>query len=131
MNPASHRRLLSIAFALATTLAGLIWRMAPLHLSYFFWKYGGSALWAVDVYWLCAALLPRQYPRVLALLAALAALAVEFSRLIESPALEAFRLTLPGRLILGRIFSPRDVAAYWAAILATALIDHFAKPGRR
>ena len=105
--------------------------MAPLPLPYFFWKYGGSALWAIDVYWLCAALLPRASPRVLALLAALAALAVELSRLIESPSLEAFRLTLPGRLILGRVFSPRDVAAYWAAILATALIDHFAKPGRR
>jgi hypothetical protein len=108
---------------LATTLAGLVWRMAPLHLPYFLWKYGGSALWAADVYWLLAALLPRLRPAALALLASLVALAVEFSRLIDSPQLQAFRLTLAGRLLLGSIFSPRNILAYWSAIVATALID--------
>jgi hypothetical protein len=61
---------------------------------------------AADVYWLLAALLPRQLPRVLALLACLVALAVELSRLIESPSLEAFRLTLAGKFLLGRILLP-------------------------
>jgi len=130
MTSNAHRRSISIALVLATTLAGLVWRMAPLHLPYFFWKYGGSALWAADVYWLLAALLPRVRPAALALLASLVALAVEFSRLIDSPALEAFRLTLAGKLLLGSVFSPRNIVAYWVAIVATALIDWAARPGR-
>jgi hypothetical protein len=97
---------------------------------YFLWKYGGSALWAADVYWLLAALLPRLRPAAVALLASLVALAVEFSRLIDSPPLQAFRLTLAGRLLLGSIFSPRNIVAYWLAIATTAFIDHVAKPGR-
>ena len=113
----------------ASLLAGLVWRMAPLHLPFFLWKYGGSALWAIAVYWLIAALLPGTPPRALALLAAAVALAVELSRLIESPPLETFRLTLAGRLILGRIFSPRNIVAYWTAIFATTLLDRLAKPG--
>jgi hypothetical protein len=124
----AHRRTVATAILLATTLTGLIWRMAPLHLPYFVWKYGGSALWAVDVYWIFAALLPSSRPRVLASLACLTALAVELSRLIQSPALDAFRLTLAGRLILGRIYSPRNVAAYWIAILVTALLDRTRDP---
>ena len=126
----ARRRTVSVTLVLATTLAGLVWRMAPLHLPYFLWKYGGSALWAADVYWLLAALLPRLRPAALALLASLVSLAVEFSRLIDSPPLQSFRLTLAGKLLLGSIFSPRNIVAYWLAIAATALIDHIAKPGR-
>lgn len=114
----------------ATILAGLILRFAPLHLPYFLWKYGGSALWAVTVYWLLASLLPRARPRTLAILAAILSLVVEFSRLIPSPTLEAFRLTLAGKLLLGRIFSPRNIVAYWLAILAITLIDGLSYSGR-
>ena len=110
----------------ATILAGLILRFAPLHLPYFLWKYGGSALWAITVYWLLASLLPRVRPLMLAILATLISLAVEFSRLIPSPALDAFRLTLAGKLLLGRIFSPRNIVAYWLAILAIAIVDTLA-----
>ena len=131
MTPISHRRATCGAFAIATVLTGLIWRMAPLHLPFFFWKYGGSALWAIAVYWMIAFLLPKSRVATLAALASLFALAVEFSRLIPSPALEAFRETLAGRLILGSIFSPRNIVAYWVAILAAALFDGLKAPGRK
>jgi hypothetical protein len=130
MSPSSTRRATALTLLAATTLTGLIWRMAPLHLPYFLWKYGGSALWAADAYWLLVALLPRQLPRVLAFLACLVALAVELSRLIDSPSLQAFRVTLAGRLLLGSIFSPRNIVAYWLAIAAVALIDYVTKSGR-
>jgi hypothetical protein len=121
---------MSAILALATIFAGLIWRMAPLHLPYFFWKYGGSALWAIAVYWLIAFLLPSARPVLLFAVACLFALAVELSRLIPSPALETFRLTLAGRLILGSIFSPRNILAYWLGIFLVAVLDSFKLRGR-
>jgi hypothetical protein len=108
---------------LTATIAGLIWRLAPLHLPFFFFKYGGSMLWAVALYWLIAAIFPRLAPRELALLAALAACAVEFSRLVHTPAFDAFRETLAGKLLLGRFFSLKNIAAYWLAIAFTAWLD--------
>jgi hypothetical protein len=131
MSPISHRRATCATLALATILTGLIWRMAPLHLPFFLWKYGGSALWAIAVYWMIAFLLPNARPFTLATLACLFALAVEFSRLIPSPALEAFRETLAGRLILGSIFSPRNILAYWLAIFLAAVADSVTAAGRR
>jgi Protein of unknown function (DUF2809) len=131
MSPISHRHTTCATLALATILTGLIWRMAPLHLPFFLWKYGGSTLWAIAVYWMIAFLLPSARPITLTTLACLFALAVEFSRLIPSPTLEAFRETLAGRLILGSIFSPRNIVAYWLAILLAALADSFSAPGRR
>jgi len=119
-----HRRLTALALMLATTLAGLLWRLAPLHLPWFLYKYGGSMLWAAALYWLLAAILPGRKPHALALLAALAAAAVEFSRLLHTPAFDAFRLTLAGKLLLGRFFSLKNIAAYWLAIALTATLDH-------
>jgi hypothetical protein len=109
--------------ALALIPIGVAWRMAPLGLPPFLYKYGGSVLWAAMVYWLIAALLPRVATAKVALVAALVAAVVEFSRLIHTPALDAFRITLAGKLILGRFFSLRDIVAYWLAIILAAVID--------
>ena len=51
------------------------------------------------------------------------ATAVEFFKLHHSPAMDAFRLTVPGILLLGRIFSAWDILAYWLAIAIGACID--------
>ncbi len=123
MNPLRRRSLLSLALLAACTIAGLLWRMAPLGLPWFLYKYGGSMLWAAAVYWLIASILPHAAPKRVALLAALVALAVELSRLFHTPAFDAFRLTLAGRLLLGRFFSLRNIAAYWLAIALTGLLD--------
>jgi hypothetical protein len=119
------RRLLCAAIALALIPIGIAWRMAPLHLPLFLYKYGGSVLWAAMVYWLVAALLPRLDPVRVAGLAAVIAALVECSRLVHTPALDAFRLTLAGRLILGRFFSGKDIVAYWLAIFACAAVDRW------
>jgi len=121
----ARRRTLCAAIALSLIPIGIAWRMAPLHLPPFLYKYGGSALWAAMVYWLVAALFLRLNPVRIASLAAIIAALVEFSRLYHPPALDAFRMTLTGKLILGRFFSLKDVLAYWLAILACAAIDRW------
>ena len=115
---ATHAVLLLIAVS-----AGLAWRMVPLGLSPFWFKYGGSALWAMALYWLIAVCLPGLSAAGLACLAAAVAAVVEFSRLWRVPAVDAFRLTLAGRLLLGRYFSLKNIAAYWLAIAMAALLD--------
>ena len=81
-------------------------------------------LWASAVYWLLATAAPRAGNTTLALAASLISIAVELSRLVHFPALDHFRPTLAGRLLLGAIFSPRNILAYLLAILLTALADY-------
>lgn len=102
---------------------GLAVRFAPLHLPWFWSKYLGSALWAVAVYWLIAALLPKQKPATLALIASIVALIVEFSRLVPEPHIDAFRLTLAGKLLLGRYFAVANIVAYLIGISIATLAD--------
>ena len=118
------RRTIAVLLLFGTSIAGVAWRHLPLGLPWFAFKYGGSALWAVALYWLCAAVWPRWDSRRLVPLTAAIALIVELSRLVHIfPALDAFRLTLPGRLLLGRFFSVKNILAYWLAITLTAFVD--------
>ena len=117
------RRAVYVLLALVTLVAGLMVRFAPLGLPWFVVKYGGSTMWAVMVYWLVALALPKLSPLKIAILAALIAASVECFRLYHAPALDSFRLTLAGRLLLGRVFSRRDIAAYWLAIAFTTIVD--------
>jgi hypothetical protein len=75
------------------------------------------------VYWIVSTLLPSWRLPAVALLTGALATGVEFVKLYHSPGLDAFRLTLPGVLLLGRVFSGWDIAAYWLAIVAGALVD--------
>ncbi|MGJ5090656.1 DUF2809 domain-containing protein [Bradyrhizobium oligotrophicum] len=89
-------------------------------------KYGGSVLWATMVYMLLVALLPRMSPWQIAGLALAIAAIVEAFRLIHTPWLDSFRLTLAGALLLGRIFSLWNIAAYVVCILIGVWIDRIA-----
>jgi hypothetical protein len=86
-------------------------------------KYGGSTLWATMVFLLVAIAGPRRPRWTTALLSAAIAVSVELFRLLHAPWLDAFRLTLPGALLLGRIFSPWDMLAYGAGILLGVGLD--------
>ncbi|MCJ2090408.1 DUF2809 domain-containing protein [Methylobacterium sp. E-005] len=109
-----------LALSIALIGIGLVWRLVPLGLPRFALKYGGSLLWASMVYSLSAALLPRWSIAATATVAGLVALSIELLRLYHQPWLDAFRLTLPGALLLGRIFSPWNLVAYAAGIRAAA-----------
>ncbi len=114
---------ISLTLILATVVAGLVLRLAPLGLPWLVCKYAGSMLWALMIYWIVSTALPWLRLTPAALLAGAIATAVEFFKLYRSPGMDAFRLTLPGMLLLGRYFSVKDIVAYWAAIAAGALID--------
>jgi hypothetical protein len=86
-------------------------------------KYGGSILWAAMVFFLVALVLPSLSRIQIATISAVIAVAVELFRLIHTPWLDAFRLTLAGALLLGRIFSPWDITAYGVGILLGLLLD--------
>lgn len=85
-------------------------------------KYGGSLLWGSMVYLLIAAILAHRPVRVVVTTSIAVAVAVEFIRLIHFPALDAFRATTAGALLLGRVFSLWNIACYITGICAAALI---------
>lgn len=85
-------------------------------------KYGGSILWGSMVYLLIAAMLAHRRVRVAVLVAVAVAVIVELIRLIHFPALDAFRATTAGALLLGRVFSLWNIACYIAGIAAAAFI---------
>jgi hypothetical protein len=116
-------RIRLLVLALITIAAGLALRKLPLGLPFPVVKWGGSVLWAAMVYFLLTAVLPRRSPSVVATIAAVLAALVELSRLYHSPALDAFRLTPAGILLLGRVFDPWHFAVYWTTIALTAFAD--------
>jgi hypothetical protein len=59
----------------------------------------------------------------MAAIALTVAVCVELSRLVHAPWLDAFRLTIAGALLLGRIFSPWDIVAYAVGIALGAGLD--------
>ena len=120
---------LSLVLMLVTIAAGLAIRVVELGLPPFIVKYGGSMLWAVMIYWAVSTLLPAwRIPALLALTGAIAT-GVEFFKLYQSSSVNAFRHTLPGIILLGRIFSVWDIVAYWIAIGAAALVDRCLRSG--
>ena len=54
----------------------------------------------------------------------LAFLMVEFSQLLQTPALNAFRGTTLGHLVLGSDFDARDLAAYAGGVFISAMVVH-------
>ena len=75
-------------------------------------------------------LLPRRSRAQIAAVAAAIAILVELSRLVHTPSLDAFRLTTVGTLLLGRIFSLWNLAAYLIGIALGMWIDRLV-PHRR
>src|SRR5664279_1098997 len=94
----------SFALCFATIVAGIVVRFAPLGLPAVVVKYGGSMLWALMIYWIVSTVLGRWRVETAVLSAGMIATAVEFFKLYRSPGMDAFRLTLPGILVLGKYF---------------------------
>jgi hypothetical protein len=116
-----------IRAALAMIVIGcglsLRWYGFPLGLPAFVVKYGGSLLWATMVFLLIGVLLPRLTRTQLAAIAMVIAIVVEFSRLVHTPWLDAFRLTTAGALLLGRIFLLWNLVAYLVGIVVGIWLD--------
>jgi Protein of unknown function (DUF2809) len=95
-------------------------------LSAFVVKYGGSLLWAAMVYFLVTMAASNASRPSIALISAAIAVGVELFRLVHAPWLDAFRLTLPGALLLGRIFSLWNMLAYGVGIIFAVGLDRLA-----
>jgi hypothetical protein len=117
--------LIRAGMALVVIACGLSlrWHGFPLGLPAFVVKYSGSLLWATMVFLLVGVFLPRLSRLQIAAIAVMIAVVVEFSRLVHTPGLDAFRLTTAGALLLGRIFSLWNLVAYAVGILLGAWID--------
>ena len=107
----------------ATVTAGLTIRLVPMGLPDTLVKYSGSLLWAIMIYWIVSAARPRWMPARAAFVSSIIALCVELFKLYHTPFLDAFRLTLPGKLLFGRVFSLWALLAYTVAIILGAVID--------
>jgi hypothetical protein len=114
---------------LSIIACGLALRSVGLQLGFpaFVVKYGGSLLWGTMVFLLMAIAAPSWSPWNIALIALAIAIGVELFRLVHTPWLDAFRLTLPGALLLGRIFSLWNMPAYAVGIGLGVLLDHFSR----
>jgi len=120
-----RRRAICALLLLITIPIGLAVRLLPLGLPWLLYKYLGSILWAIALYWFLAAILPKLRPRAVATIAIVIATLLELSRLVPIAPIDAFRLTFAGKVLLGRYFSLKNIAAYILAITLTATIDHF------
>lgn len=93
-------------------------------------KYGGSLLWGAMVFFIVALMRPALQRCTVAFMALAIAILVELFRLIHTPWLDDFRLTLAGALLSGRIFSLWNVVAYAAGIASGVWIDRLAEMWR-
>jgi hypothetical protein len=119
-----RRSIIALTFLLITIPIGLAVRLLPLGLPWFLYKYLGSVLWAVALYWFLATLLPKLRPTAVATIAIVIATLLELSRLIPIAPIDAFRLTFAGKILLGRYFSIKNIVAYLLAIAFTAILDN-------
>ena len=89
----------------------------------------GDALWAMMIGWWIGALAPSSRPAPRAAVALGICWTVEVSQLYHAPVLDGWRLTTPGRLILGSGFDVRDLAAYAVGVVATLLLELMVRQG--
>jgi hypothetical protein len=90
-------------------------------------KYGGSILWGTMVFMLVAIAAPSRSRLRIASIAAAIAVGVELFRLVHTPWLDDFRMTLAGALLLGRIFSLWNMLAYGVGIGLGVLLARFSR----
>ncbi|ARQ09817.1 hypothetical protein NXC12_CH01773 [Rhizobium etli] len=121
----SRAQFLRLAAVLVVIAAGLALRRFgyTVNLPFVVVKYGGSTLWGAMVYLLAALVLGKSPRSVIAVMALFMAVAVELFRFYHTPWLDAFRLTTAGALLLGRIFSVRNILAYAIGIAAACAFD--------
>jgi len=77
------------------------------------------------IYWIASTLLPGWPLRRAVVCGGIIATGVEILKLYHATWLNSFRVTLPGILLLGRVFSGWDILVYWLAIGAAALMDRW------
>lgn len=115
LSPPYFARIRLLAAAMMVIIGGLCLRAFgyEVGLPFVAVKYGGSELWGAMVYLLLAAILPSRW---YGYEVHIAVVVVELIRLVHFPALDAFRATAAGALLLGRVFSVWNIVCYIGGI---------------
>ena len=125
-SPARSRAACGIC-ALIVIGVGLASRRFPFLFPPFLGKYPGDSLWAMVVYLGWAVLLPKASIARLAVLALGSTWTIEFLKLCPLAWLDRLRHTTLGHLVLGHVFSWKNLIAYTAGIIAAVLIERYRK----
>lgn len=115
-------RLRYLALAVGTIAVGLTVHLGGGRIPPAFRDVLGDALWAMMIVWWTGVIVPRVALRTRGLLALAVCFAVETSQRLHSPMLDALRRTVPGHLVLGSGYDPRDFIAYAVGVLAAVLL---------
>jgi len=94
----------------------------------------GDALWAMMIVWWTGVIAPSVQLRTRALGALALCVAVETSQRYHTPTLDLVRATVPGHLVLGSGFDPRDFVSYAAGVIVAAFLTQrlsWLNPARR
>ena len=113
-----------LTFAIITIALGLIVHRGGTGLAPRLRDALGDALWAMMIVWWISVAVPRMALRTRAFGALVVCFAVEFSQQLRTPMLDAIRRTVPGQLVFGSGYDPRDFVAYTAGVFAAALLVH-------
>ncbi|HEV8409715.1 MAG TPA: DUF2809 domain-containing protein [Gemmatimonadaceae bacterium] len=115
------------AAAIATMLLGLWIHRGGLALGPDARDVAGDALWACMMAWIVAVTAPAASMFIRGGIAFAISCAVEFSQLVHTPVLDAWRATTIGGLVLGSGFNPRDLAAYAGGVALAIALESIAR----
>ena len=116
------RRVLYVGLAITTIALGLLVHLAGTTLGAVRDPLG-DALWAAMMTWWVSAAMPRKRSQTRGLVALAISFVVELSQLIRLPVLDSLRATLPGHLVLGSGFDPRDLVAYALGVALAVCVE--------
>lgn len=86
----------------------------------------GDVLWATMVYFMVGFLFPKPAGNKVIMISLAFCYMIEITQLYHAEWIDSIRLTLPGKLILGSVFSWGDILSYTAGILLGVLITRMA-----
>jgi hypothetical protein len=120
--PMSGARVRYLFLAIGTIAVGMMVHVGGGFLPPVFRDVVGDALWATMMVWWMGVAAPRLPLRTRGLAALAVCVAVEFSQRYHTPFLDALRSTLPGHLVLGSDYDPRDFLAYAAGVVIAVVL---------
>jgi Protein of unknown function (DUF2809) len=113
-----------LVLAIGTIAVGLMVHLGGSLLSPVLRDVLGDALWAMMMVWWMGVAAPRLPLRTRGLAALAVCISVELSQRYHTPFLDALRRTVPGHLVLGSGYDPRDLLAYTAGVIIAVVLAH-------
>jgi hypothetical protein len=117
-----RKRLRYFVLAIGTVVIGLLVHLGGSFLPSVVRDFLGDALWAAMIVWWMGVAAPRMPLRTRALAALAVSVAVEISQLYQTAFLDSLRRTLPGHLVLGAGYDPRDLLAYAVGVVVAVVL---------